>query len=101
MTDGLIVKQPYANEIINGVKTIEYRAKALPDDKKFIDVYILSEGHVLGTASFDKSIQTDDGFEWHIRRVNKFPQPKKYIHPKGARVWIRGVVIPIEDQLSE
>ena len=95
MTDGLIVKQPYADEIINGEKTIEYRAKALPDDKKFIDVYILSSGHILGTASFDKSTQTEDGrFEWHIRRVSKLPQPIKYIHPKGARVWIRGVVSP-------
>ncbi len=95
MTDGLIVNQPYADEIINGEKTIEYRAKKLPDDKKFIDVYILSGGHILGTASFDKSTPTEDGrFEWHIRRVSKLPQPIKYIHPKGARVWIRGVVSP-------
>ena len=95
MTDGLIVKQPYANEIMNGEKTIEYRAKALPDDKRFIDVYILSKGHILGTASFDDCVQSEDGrYEWHIRRVRKLPQPIKYIHPKGARVWIRGVVSP-------
>ena len=49
MTDGLIVNQPYADEIMDGVKTVEYRAKKLPDDKKFIDVYILSGGHILGT----------------------------------------------------
>ncbi len=94
MTDGLIVKQPYANEIINGEKTVEYRAKKLPDDKRFIDVYILSEGHILGTVSFDKCDEFKDGFEWHIRRVSKLPQPIKYIHPKGARVWIREVVSP-------
>lgn len=92
MTDGLIIKQPYADEIMNGEKTIEYRVKKLPDDKIFIDVYILSEGHILGTASFDKCEETYHGFEWHIRRVKKLPQPIKYIHPKGARVWIKEVV---------
>lgn len=92
MTDGLIVKQPYADEIMSGEKTIEYRVKKLPDDKRFIDIYILSQGNILGTASFDKCIQKDDGFEWHIRRVNRFDKPIPYIHPKGARVWVRGVV---------
>ncbi len=93
MTDGLIVKQPYANEIINGDKTIEYRAKALPDAKRFIDIYILSGGKILGTANFDTCVISEDGkYEWHIRRVHKFDEPKPYIHPKGARVWILGVV---------
>lgn len=92
MTDGLIVNQPYADEIINGEKTIEYRRKKLPEDKYFIDVYILSKGHILGTASFDKCEETYNGFEWHIRKVNKFKEPKPYIHPKGARVWVREVV---------
>jgi len=93
LTDGLIIKQPYANEIINGEKTIEYRAKKLPDTKRFIDVYILSGGKILGTASFDGCIQGEDGtFRWHVRRVSKLDKPKPYIHPKGARVWIRGVV---------
>ena len=95
MTDGLLIKQPYADEIINGVKTVEYRSKPLPDDKRFIDVYILSGGYILGTASFDSCERLEDGgYEWHIRRVSKLPKPIKYIHPKGARVWIRGVVSP-------
>ena len=93
MTDGLIVNQPYADEIMSGEKTVEYRVKKLPEDKIFIDIYILSEGHILGTANFDDCIQSDDGrYEWHIRRVSKLPQPLRYIHPKGARVWIREVV---------
>jgi len=93
LTDGLIVKQPYADEIMSGEKTVEYRVKKLPEDKIFIDIYILSEGHILGTANFDDCIQSDDGrYEWHIRRVSKLPQPLRYIHPKGARVWIREVV---------
>jgi len=92
MTDGLIVKQPYADEIMSGVKTVEYRVKKLPDDKYYIDVYILSGGKILGTVSFDKCIETNDGFEWHIRRVERLEEPKPYIHPKGARVWIREVV---------
>lgn len=94
MTDGLIVKQPYADEIMSGVKTIEYRKKKLPDDKYYIDVFILSEGNILGTASFDKCFDGEDGtFQWHIRRVNKFSESKKYIHPKGARLWVRDVVL--------
>lgn len=94
MTDGLIVKQPYADEIISGVKTMEYRRKKLPDDKYYIDVYILNEGNILGTASFDKCLDGIDGtFSWHIRRVSKFPEPIKYIHPKGARSWVRDVVV--------
>ncbi len=96
MTDGLIIKQPYADQIMNKEKLVEYRVKKLPDDKIYKDVYILSEGKILGTASFDKCDEWKDGFEWHIRRVNKFPQPKKYIHPKGARVWIREVVMSDE-----
>jgi len=94
MTDGLIVKQPYADEIMTGVKTMEYRKKKLPDDKYYIDVFILSEGSILGTASFDKCLDSEGGtFQWHIRRVNKFPESKKYIHPKGARIWVRDVVV--------
>ncbi len=93
MTDGLIIRQPHANQIMNGEKTIEYRKKKLPDDKRFIDVYILSEGHVLGTVSFDNCFKNEDGYSWNIRRHSKFPEPKRYIHPKGARVWIRGVVM--------
>jgi len=92
MTDGLIVKQPHADEIMSGVKTVEYRVKKLPDDKYYIDVYILSGGKILGTASFDKCTETNDGFEWHIRRVERLGEPRPYIHPKGARVWIREVV---------
>ena len=95
MTDGLIVKQPYADEIINGKKTVEYRVKKLPDDKRFIDVYLLSEGHILGTINFNDCTKSGEGnYNWHIRRVKKLPHPIKYIHPKGARVWIREVVSP-------
>jgi len=93
MTDGLIIRQPYADQIMNGEKRIEYRKKKLPDDKRFIDVYVLSEGHVLGTVSFDNCFDNENGYSWHIRRHSKFPEPKRYIHPKGARVWIRGVVM--------
>ena len=94
MTDGLLIKQPYADQIMNREKVVEYRVRRLPEEKYYVDIYILSEGHILGTASFDRCNETDNGFEWHIRRVSKIPQPKKYIHPKGARVWIREVVSP-------
>ena len=92
MTDGLIVKQPYADEIMSGEKVAEYRVKKLPEDKYYVDVYILSGGHILGTVSFDKCDEFKDGFEWHVRKVEKLSRPVRYIHPKGARVWIREVV---------
>ena len=91
--DGLIVKQPWANDIISGKKKVEYRSNKLPDSKKWVYVYLLSGGKALGKIRFEGYNEHSTGYEWIISKVEPFSSPKPYIHPHGARVWVTEVVL--------
>ena len=89
---GLIVKQPYANQIINGEKKIEYRSRKPPFRYRKIPIYLLSEGKVLGVIIIHDHHQVDsDTWAWEVEDIHKYKLPEKYRHPCGAQVWVKNV----------
>ena len=111
--EGLIIKQPYAEMVINGEKEWELRSKRPPHKKLKKIIYLLSSGKALGKICIDTHWTTDIenlksnqekhcseisflpihhvSHVWKIQVITKFTQPKKYIHPTGARVWVKNV----------
>lgn len=111
--EGLIVKQPYAELIINGEKEWELRNRCPPSKKLSKELYLLSSGKVLGKIKIEthwiankkdleKNIDkhcSETSFlpkhhvshVWKIQVTKKFSKPKKYVHPTGARVWVNNV----------
>ncbi len=89
--DGFIVKQPYSNQIINGTKKYEFRN--FKTAKLNIQVYLLSEGMVLGKIMFIeiKENNKDWKYAWKIKVLKKFVKSWRYSHPPGAQRWVKNV----------
>lgn len=120
--EGLIVKSPYAELIINGKKEWELRGKSPPSQKLNKELYLLSSGNVLGKIKIitywvatkndlEQNIekhQTETLFlpkqhvthVWQVKVMEKFEYPKKYVHPLGARVWVRNVLFVTQQSIS-
>ena len=94
MTDGLIVKQPFASNIIMGKKIREYRSRAPPERYRRIPIYLLSDGLVLGTIKITGyKPNFASGCTWYVEVIEEFKLPKLYKHPNGARIWVKNVRI--------
>lgn len=114
--DGLIVNPPYANLIIDGKKEWELRSRPAPPSKIGSEIYLLSKGKILGKIRIQSSkgpitiselknsvylhqVSLDNLDEslllyvWDIRISKKFKVPKKYLHPNGAQVWVKNVLM--------
>ncbi|MEM1951779.1 MAG: hypothetical protein QW299_00425 [Candidatus Caldarchaeum sp.] len=107
--DGLIVKQPYANHIINRLKKWEMWTKPPPKGKIGRCIYLLSAGYVLGIIMitgvkgpfnqrelkqyqrFHLGASPRYKYACVVKVVKKFRRPRKYVHPWGAQVWVRDV----------
>ena len=112
--EGLIVNEPYATMIINHGKKWELRSRKPPIEKIGSKIGLLSNGNLLGKIIIKKSIgplslnkleknknlhKSDLSFltsnftlyAWEIKVLIAFKKPKKYVHPKGARVWIKNI----------
>ncbi|MEM2683851.1 MAG: ASCH domain-containing protein [Nitrososphaerota archaeon] len=107
--DGLIVKQPYADQIIRGYKKWEMRRRPPPIDKIGKNILLLSGGYALGIIRIVKvvgplgerdlirTMKMHGGanptyrYAWVVKIVKKFEKPIKYRHPSGARVWVKNV----------
>ena len=98
MTDGLLMEQPFAAMIADGKKVTEYRDSKPPDDKLNVPIYILSKGKVYAkviiTSYFKNSGNyARHGFDWNLKLVEKYKQPLRYEHPKGAQKWVKAVTL--------
>ncbi len=111
--DGLIIRQPYADMIIRGRKKREYRNIKPPKSKINRNLFLLSEGVVLGIIKIteykavkrfrsknhsfaqDRSMSIKDNptFIWNIEVIERFEPPKQYSHPIGTQVWVRDVIL--------
>ena len=111
--NGFIVKQPYANMIINEEKTWELRNRIPPRHHINKNIFLLSKGYILGIIrildykkiSIDElkntnhlhgsgiywSELTPDTYAWIIHVVEKYENPVKYNHPNGAQIWVLNV----------
>lgn len=89
--DGLIVKEPYATQLVTGKKDVEYRSTKLPENKRLKNVLILNKGRVLGTVMFDNGCLNVDEFEWAVVKYKQFSPYMKYDHKNGCIIWINDV----------
>lgn len=108
---GLIIKSPYIDDILNGIKKWEVRGA--PTKIRGRIVLLQSKtGLALGTVDIDdvKQISIEEYNNWDYRKDNnklpvddlpykktyayilsnpvKFNRPIKYKHPNGAIIWV-------------
>jgi hypothetical protein len=92
--NGLIVLEPYATQIINGEKELEFRDKKPPVHNRNIPIYLLSGGFILGKIKiFGFGIRHNPGskYYWRIKVLSKYKTKRKYKHPNGAQIWVKDV----------
>jgi|GEM_PF-6351962 hypothetical protein len=108
--DGIVVLEPYATMIIEGQKSLELRSRRPPASKIGKRIYLLSSGEVLGIVritSFSGPLSEEQirarffehrvpepkpgYYAWRLEVVKRFARRRKYVHPRGARVWLRNV----------
>ena len=111
--DGIVVLEPYATLVIDGKKSLELRSRRPPASKVGKQIYLLSSGEILGIVritSFSgplSEVQLQARFlehrvpepkpgvyAWKLEVVKRFARRRKYVHPRGARVWLRKVRPP-------
>ena len=92
----LSIRQPYAEEILRGIKTIEYRSRPTriigqrfyiyaskqPGDlKRFAKLGCepgdLPVGVLVGTATITKCSKGNAKYEWHLTDVKRLKRPRK------------------------
>jgi hypothetical protein len=108
----LSIRQPHAEAIMRGIKTVEYRSQptaireriyiyaslgrgdseqetALLREHGVTDVTSddLPRGMLVGTVELFDCIESDQGdFEWHLRKPERLPKPLKPVH-RANPVW--------------
>ena len=103
----LSIRQPYAEMILRGEKTIEYRSRPTRLIGQRFYIYAARKwagvnGHasediqpgdaptgvIVGTATITKCERNHAGYEWHLSDVKRLPKPRK---PKGRPqpVWFK------------
>ncbi len=93
--DGLIVKEPFASQLVKGDKDIEYRSKPLPKLKKNVKIFILNKGFVKGIVVFydDEYDEDDKIYKWKVLYSKEFSPYLTYKHKNGCVIWINDVEI--------
>jgi hypothetical protein len=103
----LSIRQPYAELILRGIKTIEYRSRPTKIVGERFYIYAarkwagvngellpgvepgdLPTGLIVGTAMITRCVRQNGHFEWHLADVKRMRKPRK---PKGLPqpVWFR------------
>ena len=93
--DGLIVKEPFATQLVTGKKTIEYRSTVLPKNKTNKKIFIMNKGRLLGYVVFSHFEDDDDQYLWIVSESKQFSPYMKYKHKNGTIIWVNDVV-PID-----
>lgn len=108
---GLIIKSPYIDDILSGIKKWEIRGKNTKIRGKIV-LLKSGFGKALGTVEIEdvKMLSLEDYNNWSYLKDNKilsenilpykktyayvlknpslFENPKPYKHPKGAIIWV-------------
>ena len=71
--NGLIVKEPFATQLVTGKKLTEFRTKPLPNDRIDESIYILNKGKILGTVTFMGSEKMGNLYKWLVLESKEFP----------------------------
>jgi hypothetical protein len=89
---GIIILQPYADQICCGVKSVEYRKKDIPKHYLNVPLYLLSKGYILAIIEFTHSLMlSPDNFGWNLKVLERIVPPRKIEHKNGCQVWVRNV----------
>ena len=102
--------------IIEGEKKWELRSREPPKNKIKNRIGLLSKGNMLGTieitnykgplnvSELKKTVSLHhsnienlpkkfSSYAWTINVHDVFSEPKKYVHPNGARVWVKNIIL--------
>ena len=94
MTQGFIVCQPYADQIISGEKTEEFRT--FRTIKLNEPIYLLSEGKAHGLILFESIREIDfKSYAWKIKVLKKFKEPIPYERKTGQQIWVKEVKLSV------
>lgn len=93
---GIIIKQPFAREIIKRNKKTEYRKYKLSDNYLHKPIYLLSKGRVLGMIILALKSQHKNDFRYKIIVDNIFNPSLKYKHPQGAQLYVKNVKLVVK-----
>ena len=91
--DGLIVREPYASQLIAGVKDTECRSTPLPADKQNRKIVILNKAFAIGTVVFsghtyDRLTQT---YQWNVEASEEYSPRIEYERKQGCAAWVKDV----------
>jgi ASCH domain len=92
---GLIVREPYASQILSGEKTEEFRGRPTKIRER-IAIIPAGSGTVAGTVHLEKCTgphrrrgrYKDKTYIYLLKDPVKFKKPKPYKHPYGAVIWV-------------
>ena len=89
---GLVVRRPWVDLIVDGVKTWELRGSATRI-RGAIALIEAGTGTIVGTA---RLVGVEEGdlpyaqtYAWVLRGARRLPSPVPYDHPSGAVIWVR------------
>ena len=85
----LIVKSPYAGQIVTGLKTIEYRSRRTHIRGR-IGIVAAGTGTIIGEVDLIGCEGPDEYglYHWLLANPVGYKIPKHYHHPSGAQIWI-------------
>jgi hypothetical protein len=98
----LFVKPPFAEYIVDGVKSIEYRTQ-WTHVRGRIGIIESGTGTVIGDAKLIgcwKDIKHDGIFDWLLKDARRYMKPVPFKHKKGAMVWINLDIDPTKQAIA-
>lgn len=88
----LCVRAPYAGQIVDGLKTEEYRSRPTKIRGR-VGIVQSKTGTIIGEVTITgcKDISGGDGeeFAWQLADGRRYKKPIPYQHPNGAVVWVK------------
>lgn len=92
----LIVKDPWAKQIVQGYKDEEYRTRPT-NIRERIGIIEAGTKTVIGEVDLvGCMVELDrvhnrlyEGYVWKLRNPKEYIKPKPYKHSRGAQVWVK------------
>lgn len=95
MTDGLIVREPYATHLVTGRKKFEFRTTKLPKDKIGVVILIATtrnDGNIIcGHVIFSGQKKNTEGWTWIVEKAVQYSEPRMYEMKPGCIIWIKDI----------
>lgn len=107
--DALIIKKPWIDYILEGKKVWEIRG-CKTNKRGLIELIESGSGFIVGCCNINDCIQLDidkfnnnapkhcintkklpynKTFAWVLSNAQRYNNPKKYSHPRGAIIWVK------------